>query len=91
MKAWTSSPGATTCSYDRAHRIAAGDRCGLVQGDGWRKVYCADCFMRRHDAGPDTGELVDAVDQAAAARRQLADHAPDRFDGRMAAAGKDED
>lgn len=92
MKSWTSATSSRMCAYDASHHIATGDRVGLVAGANWQKVYCADCFVKRHNAPPDTGELVETVDEPAfTPLRQLAEQMPDRFDGRMAAAGRDED
>lgn len=92
MKGWTTARTAGTCSYDRAHHWAVGDRIGAVQGLGWRKDYCAPCFTARHAGGADTGEYLEDIQQAPNYPPGLtsAGELAERFDARAKAARNSE-
>jgi hypothetical protein len=92
MKSWTSALTAGQCAYDGSHTWMAGARIYVVQGLGWRKLYCNSCGLSRHQAPPDTGEVLELEDQPAYPKplRALADEVRARFDGRAAAARNDE-
>jgi hypothetical protein len=89
MKAWTSALTAGQCAYDFSHTWMAGARIYVVQGaSGWRKLYCNGCGLSRHQAPPDTGEVLELEDQPAYPKplRALADQVRARFDSKLAQA-----
>lgn len=47
MRGWDTVTVATVCSYDREHAIAVGDDVWVLEGPGWRKVYCYACGQAR--------------------------------------------
>lgn len=80
-----------TCTYDVTHTWAIGDQVFVVEGSGWRKVYCAACGMSRH-GGATAGALADQVrEQTLPAKplAALAKAAGERFDARAAQARND--
>lgn len=93
MKAWTSAEIAGTCAYDYGHTWLRGARVFRVQGVGWTKDYCSSCALSRHQAPPDTGEIVELADHPTYPRplKALAEKVRAQFDAKLAAAGKDSD
>jgi hypothetical protein len=93
MKSWTSAILPGRCAYDGSHTWMAGARIYVVQGpSGWRKLYCNGCGLSRHQAPPDTGEILDLEDQPTYPKPllALADQVRQQFDARAAAARNDE-
>ena len=94
MKAWTSATVPGRCAFDNTHTWKQDARIFRLQGPwGKPKDYCASCAVARHDAPPDTGEVLDLTDAVSypTPLKMLAANVAERFDARMAAAGeKDE-
>ncbi len=92
MKSWDTACYATSCAYDYSHRIATGERVGIVQCGTIRKTYCAACARARHGFSEDTGEVLELSDAPSYPRplKALAEKVAARFDARAAAARNDE-
>lgn len=91
MKGWMAAHTADTCAYDASHAWAAGEQVFVVEGSGWRKVYCAACGRSRH-GGAVVGAMVDQIREASLPAKPLAalaKAAGERFDVRAASARND--
>jgi hypothetical protein len=99
LKQWTEATADGQCAYDKRHTWAKGARIFRVRFKDVKKAhdYCENCARQYQDAPPDTGEVLtieDAVNYPTplkALGEKLAEEIANTFDGRMAAAGKDED
>ena len=91
MRGWTSAEIAGRCAFDGTHEWKPGARIYRIQGATWTKDYCAMDAELRHQAPPDTGEVLDLETRSnyPTALKALAESAGERFDAKAAAAGKD--
>jgi hypothetical protein len=88
VKAWTTANVSGRCAYDFTHAWRAGARVFILQGEGWRKTYCATCAQQRHNAPEDTGELleVESLPQYPAQLLEFSGVTRGLFDAKAAAA-----